>query len=53
MTPTTAASRRWAHATACARSQVIARHSLPAMARGYLAVYDSLLGQVPCPAARE
>jgi sugar transferase (PEP-CTERM/EpsH1 system associated) len=25
-----------------ARSQVIARHSLPAMARGYLAVYDSL-----------
>ncbi|WLI91298.1 TIGR03088 family PEP-CTERM/XrtA system glycosyltransferase [Massilia sp. R2A-15] len=32
-----------------ARSQVIARHSLPAMARGYLAVYDSLLGQGPCP----
>jgi glycosyltransferase involved in cell wall biosynthesis len=25
-----------------ARSQVIARHSLPAMARSYLAVYDSL-----------
>ena len=36
-----------------ARSQVIARHSLPAMARGYLAVYDSLLGQAPCPGARE
>jgi sugar transferase (PEP-CTERM/EpsH1 system associated) len=35
-----------------ARSQVIARHSLPAMARGYLAVYDSLLGQAPCPAPR-
>jgi sugar transferase (PEP-CTERM/EpsH1 system associated) len=32
-----------------ARSQVIARHSLPAMARGYLAVYDALLGQAPCP----
>jgi sugar transferase (PEP-CTERM/EpsH1 system associated) len=31
-----------------ARSQVIARHSLPAMARGYLAVYDSLLGHAPC-----
>jgi sugar transferase (PEP-CTERM/EpsH1 system associated) len=27
-----------------ARSQVIARHSLPAMARSYLAVYDSLAG---------
>jgi sugar transferase (PEP-CTERM/EpsH1 system associated) len=26
-----------------ARSQVIARHSLPAMARSYLAVYDSLI----------
>jgi glycosyltransferase involved in cell wall biosynthesis len=25
-----------------ARSQVIARHSMPAMARGYLAVYDAL-----------
>jgi sugar transferase (PEP-CTERM/EpsH1 system associated) len=32
-----------------ARSQVIARHSLPAMARGYVAVYDSLLGNAPCP----
>ena len=27
-----------------ARSQVIAHHSLPAMARSYLAVYDALLG---------
>jgi sugar transferase (PEP-CTERM/EpsH1 system associated) len=27
-----------------ARSQVIARHSMPAMARDYLAVYDSLTG---------
>jgi hypothetical protein len=27
-----------------ARSQVIARHSLPAMARSYLEVYDSLAG---------
>ncbi len=27
-----------------ARSRVIARHSLPAMARGYLAVYDALSG---------
>jgi sugar transferase (PEP-CTERM/EpsH1 system associated) len=27
-----------------ARSQVIARHSLPAMARSYLAIYDSLTG---------
>jgi glycosyltransferase involved in cell wall biosynthesis len=35
-----------------ARSQVIARHSLPAMARGYLAVYDSLLGEAPCPGSR-
>jgi sugar transferase (PEP-CTERM/EpsH1 system associated) len=35
-----------------ARSQVIARHSLPAMARGYLAVYDSLLGQAAGPAPR-
>jgi hypothetical protein len=26
-----------------ARSQVIAHHSLPAMARGYLAVYDKLI----------
>lgn len=35
-----------------ARSQVIARHSLPAMARGYLAVYDSLAKPVPpCPHA--
>lgn len=25
-----------------ARSQVIARHSMPAMARDYLAVYDAL-----------
>jgi sugar transferase (PEP-CTERM/EpsH1 system associated) len=32
-----------------ARSQVIARHSLPAMARSYLAVYDSLT----CPAAED
>lgn len=33
-----------------ARSQVIARHSLPAMARGYLAVYDSLTQRdPPCP----
>jgi sugar transferase (PEP-CTERM/EpsH1 system associated) len=28
-----------------ARSQVIAHHSLPAMARGYAAVYDALLGR--------
>jgi sugar transferase (PEP-CTERM/EpsH1 system associated) len=28
-----------------ARSQVIAHHSLPAMARGYLAVYDKLLAR--------
>jgi glycosyltransferase involved in cell wall biosynthesis len=27
-----------------ARSQVIARHSMPAMARDYLAVYDGLTG---------
>jgi glycosyltransferase involved in cell wall biosynthesis len=27
-----------------ARSQVIARHSMPAMARDYLAVYDALTG---------
>jgi hypothetical protein len=27
-----------------ARSQVIARHSMPAMARDYLAVYDLLTG---------
>jgi sugar transferase (PEP-CTERM/EpsH1 system associated) len=33
-----------------ARSQVIAHHSLPAMARGYLAVYDSLFGEAPAPA---
>ena len=32
-----------------ARSQVIAQHSLPAMARGYLAVYDSLIQRAPCP----
>jgi sugar transferase (PEP-CTERM/EpsH1 system associated) len=32
-----------------ARSQVIARHSLPAMARGYVAVYDALLGTAACP----
>jgi sugar transferase (PEP-CTERM/EpsH1 system associated) len=31
-----------------ARSQVIARHSLPAMARSYLAVYDSLT-RTACP----
>ncbi len=32
-----------------ARSQVIAGHSLPAMARGYLAVYDALTQQeAPC-----
>ncbi len=30
-----------------ARSQVIARHSMPAMARDYLAVYDSLTGSEP------
>jgi hypothetical protein len=30
-----------------ARSEVIAHHSLPAMARGYLAVYDALLGPAP------
>lgn len=38
-----------------ARSQVIATHSLPAMARGYLAVYDSLTHQnqqePPCAAS--
>lgn len=35
-----------------ARSQVIARYSLPEMARSYLAVYDSLAGaQEPCPIA--
>ncbi len=34
-----------------ARSQVIARHSLPAMARGYLAVYDALLGHASGAAA--
>ena len=28
-----------------ARSQVIARHSLPEMARGYTAVYDALTRQ--------
>jgi sugar transferase (PEP-CTERM/EpsH1 system associated) len=33
-----------------ARSQVIARHSLPAMARGYLAVYDSLATDPANPA---
>jgi sugar transferase (PEP-CTERM/EpsH1 system associated) len=32
-----------------ARSQVIARHSLPAMARSYVAVYDSLIQPLPCP----
>jgi glycosyltransferase involved in cell wall biosynthesis len=33
-----------------ARSQVIARYSLPEMARGYTAVYDNLTRQVhPCP----
>ena len=32
-----------------ARSQVIARHSLPAMARSYLAVYDSLTRQGAAP----
>jgi len=36
-----------------ARGQVIARYSLPAMARGYLAVYDSLAGaEAPCPLAQ-
>lgn len=30
-----------------ARAQVIAHHSLPAMAQGYLAVYDALTGQQP------
>ncbi len=35
-----------------ARSQVIARYSLPEMARGYTAVYDALTGQgTPCPAS--
>ena len=39
-----------------ARSQVIARYSLPEMARGYLAVYDALTGAgagaaAPCPLA--
>ena len=34
-----------------ARAQVIARHSLPAMAQGYLAVYDALTGQQPPAAA--
>lgn len=35
-----------------ARSEVIARHSLPAMARGYAAVYDSLGKRgAPCPHA--
>jgi sugar transferase (PEP-CTERM/EpsH1 system associated) len=33
-----------------ARSQVIARHSLPAMARGYLAVYDALVGEAAAAA---
>jgi glycosyltransferase involved in cell wall biosynthesis len=34
-----------------ARSQVIARHSLPEMARGYTAVYDALTRQAyPCTA---
>ncbi|MDL2356416.1 MAG: TIGR03088 family PEP-CTERM/XrtA system glycosyltransferase [Pseudomonadota bacterium] len=32
-----------------ARSQVIAHHSLPAMARGYIAVYDAMLGQAAAP----
>jgi sugar transferase (PEP-CTERM/EpsH1 system associated) len=35
-----------------ARSQVIAHHSLPAMARSYLAIYDSLLRH-GAPAARK
>jgi sugar transferase (PEP-CTERM/EpsH1 system associated) len=37
-----------------ARSQVIARHSMPAMARDYLAVYDRLTGaELPEPPRRE
>jgi sugar transferase (PEP-CTERM/EpsH1 system associated) len=37
-----------------ARSQVIARHSMPAMARDYLAVYDTLTGgETPDGATRE
>ena len=37
-----------------ARSQVIARHSMPTMARGYLAVYDALTGaDLAEPARRE
>jgi len=37
-----------------ARSQVIARHSMPAMARDYLAVYDGLSGaESPEPPRRE
>lgn len=35
-----------------ARSQVIARHSMPAMARDYLAVYDALTGADTADAAR-
>lgn len=35
-----------------ARSQVIAHHSLPAMARSYLAVYDSLMREVPAAARK-
>ena len=34
-----------------ARSQVISQHSLPAMAQGYMAVYDSLTQPPPCPHA--
>jgi glycosyltransferase involved in cell wall biosynthesis len=34
-----------------ARSQVIAQHSLPAMARSYLAIYDSLASHGPQDAA--
>jgi sugar transferase (PEP-CTERM/EpsH1 system associated) len=35
-----------------ARSQVIARHSMPAMARDYLAVYDGLTGDVASGGSR-
>jgi sugar transferase (PEP-CTERM/EpsH1 system associated) len=36
-----------------ARSQVIARHSMPAMARDYLAVYDALTRSVAADAMRQ
>jgi glycosyltransferase involved in cell wall biosynthesis len=35
-----------------ARSQVIARHSMPAMARDYLAVYDALTRSEPADSLR-